>query len=249
MPVRGLGDYRLTVAGLARLGRRAVAFSVQLNGVPLANLIPLPPRERDARLRATLKRQLTNLIHRFPRAALRSRNPHKGSWTVDGTLPANQIRRLASQPEVADIWVSAIEGRSRSRRRAKERWFCVWGIVAIQVEGQQSGAMQVEDRFVLVKAYDDQDATSRLRPEWRQYAEPYLNPQGYLVRWQLVDIKGIFPLHDDRLTPAGTEVYSQLRTVKMKPEYRWQPRSAPTTRLRPTAHRGVVNAPLLKRGR
>lgn len=222
MAVRGLADYRLTAAGLARLGARPVVFSVQLLGVPLTKLVRLSPRERDARLRATLKIQLKNLVRRFPAAALRSRNPRQGSWTLDGTLPANQIGRLARQPEVADVWVTEIAGRSMRPRAAREHWFCVWGIVAIQVEGQRSATIEVEDRFVLVKAYDAQDAVSRLGPQWERYAEPYLNAHGYLVRWQLIEIRDVCRVHDERLSPEGTEVYSRLRTVKMKPAYRWQ---------------------------
>src|SRR5258706_695422 len=222
MAVRGLEDYRLTVSRLARLGTRAVTFNIKLTGMPLSRLMPLSPKERDARLRATLKRQLIRLARRFPKAALRSRNPRKGSWTLDGTLPANQIRRLATQPEVADVWVSAITGRSKYQRSRKEGWFCVLGLVAIQVEGQRSGMIDVEERFVLIKAYDALDAVNRLRPEWERYAEPYLNPSGYLVRWQLVDVKGVYSVSDERLGSMGTEVYSRLRTVKMKPEYRWK---------------------------
>jgi hypothetical protein len=222
MAVRGLDDYRLTVDSLARLGAAAVAFSVQLRGIPLPKLTPLSPRERDSRLRATLKNQLTRVARRFPEADLRSRNPKKGSWTLDGRLPASHIRRFALQPEVADVWIEEIVGRSRRRRAPRERWFCVWGVVAIQIEGQRSGTIEIEDRLVLLKAYDFQDAEDRLRPEWEQYAEPYLNPNGYLVRRQLMEIKDVFSVHDEELSPKGTEVYSRLRTVKMKPAYRWQ---------------------------
>lgn len=217
--IRGLEDYRLTVGGLGRLGRRTVTFSVQLKGLSLARLLPLSPREREARLRAVLKRQLAKLARRFPQAALRSRNPKKGSWTLDGDLPANQIRRLAVEPDVADVWISAISGSQRYRRRAKKAWFCVWGVVAIQVEGQRSPRMQVEDRLMLVSAYDPQDAIKCLVPAWERYAEPYLNPNGYLVRWQLVEIKDVYALCDERISPQGTEVYSRVRTVKGKPEY------------------------------
>lgn len=222
MAVSGLQDYRLTVSGLARLGASPVAFSLQLLGIPLAKLRPLAPRERDSRLRATLKKQLAGLVRRFPQAGLRSRDPRKGSWTIDGTLPANQIRRLAMQPEVAELRVIEIAERQRRRPSAKEGWFCVWGVVAIQIEGQRSGRTDVEDRLVLVKGYDVQDAVNRLRPEWERYAEPYLNPDGYLVRWQLVDIKDVYSVYDEKLSPEGTEVYSRLRTEKMKPAYRWQ---------------------------
>lgn len=203
-------------------------------GVPLAKLIALSASQRDAKLRLTLKRQLATLTLRFPEASLKSRDPKKGSWTLDGTLPANRIRRLATRPEVSELWVNAIEGRSRYSRPAKEGWFCVWGIVAVQVEGQRSGTITIEDRLVLVKASGVEAAVERLRPNWKEYAEPYLNPAGALVRWQLVEIKDVFELHEDRLAAAGTEVYSRLRTAKLTPHYQWRRSSAPARRLQRT---------------
>lgn len=234
MVVHGLEDYRLTMTGLAKLGERPVTFSVQLRGRPLSRLLRVPPRQRDALLRVTLKRQLASLVRQFPSADLRSRDARKGSWTLDGTLPANRIRSLASRREVASVWVSGVHGRSKRRQIPKETWFCVWGVVAVQVEGQRSGRVDLEDRFVLVRANDDQDAVSRLQPEWIQYAEPYLNAKGYLVRWQLVSIKDVYEIYDARLSPQGTEVYSRLRSAPMKPEYRWHT-SAPNQALQPTS--------------
>ena len=57
-----------------------------------------------------------------------------------------------------------------------------------------------------------------------RYAEPYMNPDGYLVRWQLISIHDVYALFDEALDPRGTEVYSKLRTVRMRPEYRWRPK-------------------------
>jgi len=84
--------------------------------------------------------------------------------------------------------------------------------------------VDIEDRLVLVKAFDASDARRRLRHEWAEYATPYLNPYGSLVRWQLVSVRDVYPLTQDELDPRGTEVYSQLRTEKMKPAYHWSPR-------------------------
>ena len=98
------------------------------------------------------------------------------------------------------------------------------GVVAIQIEGRTQGKVDVEDRFVLVKPYDAKDARRRLRQEWSNYARPYLNPYGYLVRWQLVSVRDIYAVTQEELDPRGTEVYSRLRAEKMKPEYRWLPR-------------------------
>jgi hypothetical protein len=119
------------------------------------------------------------------------------------------------------LTITSIEGRSARRSQPKLAWHCVWGVVAIQVEGQRGGRIDLEDRFLLVKAYDAEDATNRLGREWERYATPYLNPYGYLVRWQLVSIEDVYALNDDQLSDHGTEVFSRIRSAKMKPEYRW----------------------------
>lgn len=220
---------------LVRLGTCPVKFHLQLKGIALSRIVRFAPRQRDALLRATLKRQFASLDRRFPDAALRSRDAKKGSWTLDGSLPANRISALASRREVASVSVDEVQGRSKRRQRPQLGWWCVWGVVAVQVEGQRSGSVSIEDRFVLVRAYDEEDARRRLQPEWARYANPYLNPSGYLVRWQLLSVKDVYALYDDKLSPAGTEVYSRLRTVRMKPEYRWLPDASRDRRSRRTS--------------
>jgi hypothetical protein len=126
----------------------------------------------------------------------------------------------------------------------------VWGVVAVQVEGQRSGNVTVEDRLVLVKAFDAQDAVNCLRPEWERYAEPYLNPKGQLVRWKLVGIQDVYEVYDESFSPKGAEVYSRLRTVRMKPEYEWKAlRSEPKQRWQRTARSGIRDRARLKRKR
>lgn len=38
------------------------------------------------------------------------------------------------------------------------------------------------------------------------YAEPYLTPDGYLVRWQLISIRDVRAPFDEAIVPRGTEV-------------------------------------------
>jgi Domain of unknown function (DUF4288) len=220
----GLTEYGLTPKGFSKLGARSVRFNVQLKGIPLARLVNKLPRQRDADLRAALKRQYAQLVRAFPEGELTSRDERKGSWTLDGKLPASRVADLAARPEVAWVWVEAIAGRRKQRERPKLSWFCVWGVVAIQIEGQKKGTLDLEDRLMLVKAYDADDAVKRLRPEWAKYAKPYLNPKGYLVRWKLISVQDVYDLLEDELSPKVIEVYSRLRAVKMKPEYQWLPK-------------------------
>lgn len=232
--ILGLDDYGLTLTRLGNLGTRLVHFSLQLKGSRLTALLQFPPRRRDAELRLKLKQQFKTLARRFPEAGLTSRNDRKGSWTLDGQLPSNRIHAFASRPEVAALTITAIAGRSPRRSRPRLAWRCVWGVVAIQVEGRRAGLIDLEDRFLLLRAYDAEDATDRLRREWERYAAPYLNPHGYLVRWQLVSVKDVYTLADDQISEQGTEVFSRIRSAKMKPEYRWFGISKTGKALQPT---------------
>jgi hypothetical protein len=232
-----LDSYGLTLAGLTRLGARQVHATVQLSGKTARELSPLRPTDRQRVVRETLIRQLTRLQQSFPEATLAPRNRRK-PWTIDATLPARKLAALAAAQSVAYVFITAIDGRVATPGKPALRWFCVWGVVAIQVEGQTSGMMTLEDRLMAVHAYDPEDAKRRLAPMWREYAEPYLNPAGELVRWQLVAIQDVYEGYDEVLDPRGSEIYSRLRRVRLKPEYRWSPQRDRAARGRTPSRRG-----------
>jgi hypothetical protein len=221
--IYGLESYGLTRPALHRLKSTPVSFSVQLKGRPLFGLLKFAPHQRDSELRNTLASQLQRLIQRFPDATLKSRDERRASWTADGVLPAQRISALAASPELQYVSIHAINGR-RKRPLSRETWFCVWGLVVIQIEGRDRGMVDVEDRLVLVKARDRDHARKKLRRDWHDYGEPYLNPYGYLVRWRLVSVVDVYDTNLDSIDPDGAEVYSRIRAMRMKPEYRWLPK-------------------------
>lgn len=79
---------------------------------------------------------------------------------------------------------------------------------------------------MLVQARSFEDAERRLQPEWEQYAEPYLNPNGEMVTWQLEEIVDVYEIGTLDLDPKGTEVYSRLTQRRMRPGSVWRPRKA-----------------------
>ena len=131
--------------------------------------------------------------------------------------------RAASRPQVNHLMLDTVEGRRKRLRRSGLGWFSVLGVVAIQVEGQVKDSLDLEDRLMLVKANDPEDAQRRLQRMWSRYAEPCMTPAGYLVRWQLISVRDVYTLPDEAIDPRGTEVYSKLRRARMQPEYRWRP--------------------------
>lgn len=122
-------------------------------------------------------------------------------------------------PGVSSVHVVAITGmRKRRQPREARDWYCVRGLVAIIVEGQVGGMQTTEDRFLLVRAQSFEDAEHRLKNEWRDYAEPYLNSSGHMVSWSLDRVVDVYHLFDTDLDPSGVEVYSKLGTRRLRPD-------------------------------
>lgn len=141
-------------------------------------------------------------------------------WTLDGTLPARAVRSVAGTPGV-HVYVKDIRGLRRKRSRRATGWFCVWGRVALQVEGKSRGMIDIEDRLVLVKAPNEQQAKARLSRYWREYSKPYLNNRGELIRWKFEEVGDVYELLEEEIDPSGTEVYSRLVQRRMRAEDRW----------------------------
>ncbi len=128
------------------------------------------------------------------------------------------------------VHIAKVSGLRRRRPQRVGGWFCVWGRVAIQIEGKRRGMIDVEDRLVLVKARNEKQAKARLSSEWRAYSEPYLNHRGEMVRWKLTEVQDVYELFDGEINPKGTEVYSRLDQRRMRAADAWMPaRSAPMT--------------------
>ena len=223
--VTGLDQFGLTAAGLVRLRGRDVSVEVHLRAFEVTPaVVRRSPGERHAFLRGQAQRWLANLRSRFPASRwVVASQARDIPIEVTGRIAADQIHDLGSQPGVRLIYVSQVPGhRRRPRRRQSLQWFCVRGRVAIQVEGETTGMQTVEDRFVLVRGASPHDAEQRLRGHWRQYAEPYLNPHGHLVRWRLEAITDIYDILEDQLDPAGIEVYSRLSRRRIKAQFVWR---------------------------
>lgn len=143
-------------------------------------------------------------------------------WTLDAVMPAHSVERLAEASNVADVTIGRIQGLRRKPEPAKPGWYCVWGRVTIKIEGKRKGLVDIEDRLMLVRAHNEEAAKAKLKREWWKYNEPYLNPYGYLVRWELTGIEDVYSMYEGEIDPAGTEVFSRIRKRKMKAVDRWE---------------------------
>lgn len=226
--IAGLEAFGLTRNGLARLGRRTCMVEIRLRTYEVTPAVRRRvPAERHGYLARRVDRWIRSLAHRYPHLHFRvsqgapeaSSAPAWSSFPSKLTVsaPARDVLKLAAAAGVGHVWLSKIQGcRRRVAPRQPLEWFCVHGLVAIQVEGQTTGMQTVEDRFVLVRAASCDDATRRLRREWRAYAEPYVNPDGELVSWCLERIVDVYSTGETQVPPDGFEVYSRLRKRRIQ---------------------------------
>jgi len=221
----GLEDYRLKLGDLRRLGDRRIGISVSLRAPDFKPLFPLPPQERNAWLLEFLNRALEGVRSRWPGTVIVPRGKSL-PWTSDSTIEARNLPDILRYPELSGVSVEKIPGLRKKRAPRQLSFFAVRGRVAIQVEGQTEGMMSMEDRIVLVRAFSFDDAEHRLKANWESYAEPYLNPDGAMVRWQLVEIEDVYELDTNEIDPRGTEAYSRLSRHRVRPELVWHPRNS-----------------------
>ena len=236
LPVHGLYRFGLTLPALTCLGTRTVQLSIQLRGRSVQQVARLSPRKRMAAIKTSLAQQLERVRRAFPGLEFTPRGNTRASWTIDVKARADQVIDLARRREVAALFVDSIKGRRARTQRRSRRWFCVWAVLAVQIEGRRKGHVTLEDRLVLVKALSMNEADSSVRRQCAQETEPRVNPNGELVRWALVSVQDVFELFDDAINPRGTDVYSRLRRALMRPEFIWSSRA--TIRSRQRAHEG-----------
>jgi Domain of unknown function (DUF4288) len=226
--ITGLERFGLTSGRLAQLGACSARVDVHLRTYEITSAVAaLEPAKRQQYLLERADRWLRQLRRWCDGRAVEIRSDHVVPSSLTLRVPAGAIGELARQPAVRSVHVAQVAGR-RPRRAppAAAEWHCVRARVAIQIEGAVHGMQTVEDRFVLVRARSPQDAIRRLRREWREYARPYLNRAGKLVRWHCEAILDVQPTGEVDLNPNGTEIYSKLSGRRMRPEQAWQPRSS-----------------------
>ena len=188
-------------------------------------VVRCPPDQRGAFLEKRVARWIKTARRDWPSDSFRIEPDSTMPTTIASRLAAREVSKILKFPGVDSVSIRSIQGMRRKRpSRDLRSWWCVRALIALEVEGQKRGLQTIEDRFVLVKAISAREAPRRLRRHWREYAAPYLNSEGLLVRFQLQEVTDVYDTMEDELDPDGVEVYSSLASRRMKPAFSWDPR-------------------------
>jgi len=148
------------------------------------------------------------------------------------TVRVDALQKLCDYASVESVSVDKVAASriKKHQARKKQQFFCVKTTVAVQIEDVTDGLQLYEERLVLIRAASCEQACEKVQAASAEYAQPYLNSDGQLVRWQLESVDDCYETSLTALNefnnPAGTEVFSVLKRRRMTPERVWNGKTA-----------------------
>lgn len=216
-------DWGLTEAQLSTLDNLA-DVRVNLKYPGYDTLLAYSPVERLERIRAELRREYAVLKKQLRGLPWERFGTHMRPGGVQVQLPLNRLPALLALPEVGSIVISAIENHQRLEEPDRPTFWAVEARFAVQIENETGGRQMFEDRMMVVKALDEEDARRKLLLEFARYAEPCLGGGGRLVRFQFEKFLRADWLNFASLDAAaeeGFEVFSTLKHRQLRPGMEW----------------------------
>ena len=215
--IYGLPEFGLTLGQLSALGGTRIKLRAYFRHLDEGPLFKLRPSQRNERIKNHYETLLSRVKRKWNAGGLEISCIGNQPRGFGANVEARRVSELLRMPEISDIWLDEIPGRKRRCPSPRKIWFAVRARFAIQVEGQTTGLQTYEDRIVLIRAFSPEDAKRMLRPEFRRYGRPYLNPDGLMVRWAFERVLDVYEILEEAIDPRGTEVFSALAHRRMKP--------------------------------
>jgi hypothetical protein len=225
----GLDEFSLDMKKLTKLGTLPITVRIHFKYPNASKLFSLSPSERKQKIEEWYKKVYSVVIRKLPTKIIepfKPANKKESPRGVTAVLEAKKFHSLLKIPNLEFISIDKIPGYKRKKpvKVEVDQWFAVQARFAIQIEGQTKGIQTYEDRILLVKATSSNKAEKKLLREFKEYSKPYLNSDGYMVRWMFEKVLDTYRLFDDEILEEGTEVFSVMKNRKMKPEYQWLPK-------------------------
>lgn len=182
-------------------------------------LIDLTPKERGKlicqQLRTDLKKVIKE-IDSYDWEIIGTKFKPRG---LKGQITPKRLFDLKTIELIDRFFIEQIEGIDEIKEEKTEKFYSVIGLFAAFIEGYDylNSTQMTEERFLLVKAIDSDDAEKKALIEFENYTQDaYLNDDYRYVNWKLVEIQDIYETDTDKIDPNGTEIYSIWKRRKLK---------------------------------
>lgn len=218
-----LDDWGLTENDLAGLNNLA-DVRINLTYPGYEALLAYAPAERLKRIRAELRQEYAALKPWLKGLPWKRFGTHMRPGGVQVQLPLRYLPALLALSEVGRVFVKSIENRERLEEPDEPTFWAVEARFAVQIEGETTGRQMFEDRMMVVKALDEEDAKRKLLLEFEAYATPCLGGGGRLVRFQFEKFLRADWLNFASLDVAaeeGFEVFSTLKYRQLRSGMEW----------------------------
>lgn len=229
LSIYNLDDYGLTYEKFLKL-KNIVRVDIQLKYPKQESFFPYKPEDRRIKINEFLKQEHERLVKILPHEKYKTIKVAKGHRAVEIEILPIEIKKFEHKSFIDSVWIREIKGLNKKAKKTinkkQKSWHNVNAIFTIQIEGTKGGLQRYEERMLLVKAYNYEDAEKVAKKEFKEYGEyKYLNENMQIVRWYFDKIVDIYEvdIYDDKPDPKGTEIYSKLRWRKSIPENEWHP--------------------------
>ena len=134
-------------------------------------------------------------------------------------MTGNQILKIQNHSFIDQIIVQKAVGLKEHKQKEVEKFYSVQGLFAVRIEGFEyvNSVRFTEERIILVKAVDLDEALKKAKNEFMNYSDfEYLNSDARLTRWEFIDILDTYETCVEKIDPNGTEIFSVTQNRKLK---------------------------------
>lgn len=206
---------------------RKLQVSVYLRYPKVEDITHIELNDRKKYRDNFLKKQLETLLKKIEFAEFNLIGSKKSPRGIKTAISLAELPAIAKLVCVGNVYIEKVQHARKPKVPQVLEFFCVKMTVAIQIEGVVSGMQTYEERYVLVKAKDYEDAYHRVAKQEKSYAEPYLNSDCRLVRWKIESYDDCFSTcikdTDSFNEHTGNEVFSVLKSRKLNKDRSWSP--------------------------
>jgi len=133
-------------------------------------------------------------------------------------MSGQQLHLLSKSLNMGYLTIIEGNGLKKKEKKREKRYYSVQGQFAVKVEGFDyfNSIRLVEDRIILLKAYDTNEAEDIAMKEFEEYSKfEYLNSDFRLVRMEFIKISDLYEVDESEIEEMGTEIFSTMYKKKL----------------------------------